>query len=208
MIVRPLLLLASSTIRQMTSSSNDPYASSSFIGHSLWVCPTGASKDAYSAIIKDASSTLGTFCFTPHITLVAAIMTDEKDVVERTKVLASRLAPYEFEFEQVSQKDRYFQCVFAKMKCTEQVVNANRIARDVFTERLTDPEYMPHLSLVYGDFPLARKEETIMPKLSQQIQEQAPLTALFKVDSIEVWSTQGDVSKWYLVETVPLTGKK
>lgn len=189
------------------ANSDDPYASSSFIGHSLWVCPTGATKDAYSTIIKDASTNLDTFCFTPHITLVAAIMTDVQDVVKRTKLLASKLAPYEFEYEDVSQKERYFQSVFARMKGTEQVLAANQLARDIFTERQTDPEYMPHLSLIYGNFSLEKKQRTIMPQLSQRIQDHAPATTSFTVDSIEIWSTQGDVSEWYLVETVPLTGK-
>ena len=209
MVIRPFLHLSFTTsIRQIGSRqmNSDPYASSSFIGHSLWVCPTGPSKEAYSDIIKETSADLDTFCFTPHITLVAAIMTSPEDVVERTRTLAAKLAPYTFEFETVSQKDRYFQCVFAKMKRTPEVGEANQVAREVF-QRQSDPEYMPHLSLVYGDFSSDKKEQQIIPRLSARIQEAAPDTTTFTVDSIEVWSTQGEASEWYLVETVPLTGE-
>lgn len=173
------------------------------------MCPTGASLTAYQSIIKDASSSLNTFCFIPHITLVAAVMTDEKDVVERTKLVAQQLAPYEFEFEEVSERDAYFQCVYAKMKTTDQVVHANTVAKSVFDERQSDPPYMPHLSLVYGDFFTREKKlHTIIPSLETAIQKHAPDTTKFTVDSIQIWSTQGDVSEWYLVETVPLTGTK
>jgi Cyclic phosphodiesterase-like protein len=182
----------------------DPYVSSSFIGHSLWVCPTGDAKQAYSEIIAHMSKELGTFQFTPHITLVAAIMTSPQDVVQRTKDLAAKLTPYTFSFDSLSYKDRYFQCVFAKMKLTEEVLNANKIAREVFFERKTDPEYMPHLSFVYGDFEQAVKDSTIIPMLEKQITQRAGSTLSFTVDSIEVWSTQGDVADWYLVETIPL----
>jgi 2'-5' RNA ligase len=182
----------------------DPYASSSFIGHSLWVCPTGDAKQAYAEIIGNMSRELGTFHFTPHITLVAAIMTSPEDVVQRTKDLAAKLAPYTFEFDSLSHKDRYFQCVFAKMKLTQEVLNANKIAREVFSERQTDPDYMPHLSLVYGDFKQTVKESNFFPTMEKQITQKASNTMSFTVDSIEVWSTQGDVADWYLVETVPL----
>ena len=212
MVVRPFLYLAASfttSIRHLSiNMSNDPYKSSSFIGHSLWLCPTGASMQAYQSIVQTASSSLDTFCFIPHITLVAAMLTSEVDVVERTKILATKLKPFEFEFSTLGQRDAYFQCVFAQMKRTPQAVRANEIARDIFPERSSDPEYMPHLSLVYGDFPLIEKENNIMPLLSKAIQEHAPATLKIPVDSIQVWSTQGDVSEWYLVETVPLTGTK
>lgn len=182
----------------------DPYASSSFIGHSLWVCPIGDAKQAYSEIIGNMSQELGTYHFTPHITLVAAIMTSPEDVVQRTNDLAAKLTPYEFQFDSLSHKDRYFQCVFAKMKLTQEVLNANQIAREVFSERQTDPAYMPHLSLVYGEFTQTTKEAKIIPTVEKQITQKASSTMSFTVDSIEVWSTQGDVADWYLVATVPL----
>ena len=186
---------------------NDPYKSSSFIGHSLWMCPSGAANEAYSSIIEETSVKLGTFHFTPHITLVAAMMTGEKDVLERTKKLANQLAPYSFELDVVSQRDAYFQCVYAKMKtCDQQVMNANKLARQIFPERQSDPPYTPHLSLIYGDFSLKEKESKLIPELEQLLREKTFDTASFQVDSIEVWSTQGDVKDWYLVEKIPLRG--
>jgi len=183
--------------------TDNPYASSSFIGHSLWMVPSGSSRDAYQSIIQNASQEFNTLSFTPHITLAAAIMTSPQEVVERTKILASQLAPYEFEFESMGQKDLFFQCVFAKMKSTKQVLHANQVARQVFPERQQDPEYMPHMSLVYGNL---TEKESLIASLSKQIEEQAPATTKIAVDSIQVWSTQGYASEWYLVETVPLMG--
>ena len=188
------------------STADDPYASSSFIGHSLWMCPSGAAKDAYQEIVADAARELDTFEFIPHITLVAAVMTSPQDVVERTKRLASMLAPYTFELDSVSHKDKFFQSVFVKMKQSPDVMHANQVARQFFPERQSDPEYMPHLSLLYGNFSVQQKEESIVPKLRQEIHAKAPVTTSFTVDSIEVWSTQGEAREWYLVETVPLTG--
>ena len=192
--------------KQATTDTDDPYKSSSFIGHSLWVCPSGAANEAYSSIIAETSSKLDTFQFLPHITLVAAIMTGAEDVVERTRVLAKKLAKYKFDYDSLAQRDAYFQCVFAKMKRTKEVVDANNLAREIFPERQTDPEYTPHLSLVYGDFGIEEKESKIIPGIKTMLQKKTALMSSFEVDSIEVWSTQGDVKDWYLVEKIPLQG--
>jgi hypothetical protein len=192
-----------------SAGDNDPYKSSSFIGHSLWMCPSGAAKEAYSSIISEISFELGgTVRFTPHITLVAAMMTGAEDVVERTKILAAELVPYKFELDQILQRDAYFQCVFAKMNQSEEVMAANAVAKEFFPERKTDLDYVPHLSLVYGDFDLAEKESLIIPELRRKVAEKARHTTSFTVDAIEVWSTQGDVKDWYLVESVPLQGQR
>lgn len=194
----------------------DPYKSSSFIGHSLWFVPCGDSKIAYESLIADASKNLETFRFIPHITLVAAILEGETDVCVRTKKLASTLAPFTFEFDRISHGDAYFKCVYAQMKRTDTVVDANMLARQFFPERSSDPEYMPHMSLVYGDFDDKIKQNHIIPTLKNSMMEDhdgarnskgiAAAIASIPVDAIEVWSTEGDVKEWYKVETVPLTG--
>jgi hypothetical protein len=197
---------------QNTTSTNnntnleDPYKSSRFVGYSLWMVPTGASLKAYDDIVGTTARELQTFHFLPHVTLVAALMTPVQDVVERTRHLATLLAPYEFELDDVSQRDAYFQCVFATMKVNDAAVNANTIARQVFPEKQSDPPYMPHLSLIYGDFPYEYKMQELIPKLRTKLKERTPDSLRLPVDAIEIWSTQGDVKEWYLVERVPLTG--
>lgn len=185
------------------NATDNPYASSSFIGHSLWMCPSGAASDSWSAVISEKASEIGTFCFPPHITLVAGMLTPVGDVLAQTKLLAAKLRPYVFEFDVVQQSSVYFQCVFAKMKETEEVMAANRAARMVFKERSSDPPYLPHLSLIYGDLN-PKLKHAHLPQLKTQIRQQ--VTTTFLVDCIEVWSTQGPVEDWYLVETVPLQG--
>ena len=168
--------------------------------------PSGKSNEAYQDIIFDVAQELGTFQFFPHITLVAAMLTGEADVLQRARQLATQLKPYEFELDQVSFRDAYFQCVYARMKRTPEVVAANDVARQVFGERQADPPYMPHLSMVYGDLTAADKTNTVIPKITAKLERRSSETRFLPVDSIQVWSTQGDVKEWYWVETIPLTG--
>eukprot|EP00980_Cylindrotheca_fusiformis_P004741 scaffold1008_cov124-Cylindrotheca_fusiformis.AAC.9 len=183
-------------------NNNDPYKSSSFIGISLWMCPTGEANDAYTKIIQETANEYGTYGdFIPHITLVAALLSD--NVVERVRELAKHIPPYEFEVDELSSRDAYFQSVYMKMKPTPDVVKANGIARKFFEERQSDPPYMPHMSLIYGDL-TEKQKKAAMPKIAAKVKD-IP-TRKLHVDSIQVWSTQGQVEDWYVIETVPLTG--
>ena len=202
-----------STSSPEASKSEDIYKSSSFIGHSLWMVPKNgsASYTAYSKLVADMSSELGTFQFIPHITLVAAMLKGEEDVLTRTKALAKELAPYKFEFDNISYRDAYFQCVYAQMKPTKEVLQANNLARQYFPERQSDAAYKPHLSLIYGDFSEHKKQQDIIPKLHNAMKDHHhdnndDAIAVIPVDAIEIWSTQGDVKDWYKVARIPLTG--
>jgi 2'-5' RNA ligase len=179
----------------------DPYKSSSFIGISLWMCPTGKANDAYTSIIQETAKEYGTYsAFIPHITLVAALLSE--NVLERVRTLATQIPPYEFEVDELSSRDAYFQSVYMKLKTTPDAVKANDIAKQFFDERQRDPPYMPHMSLIYGDL-TPNQKDVVLPKISEKLKD-APKT--LAVDSIQVWSTQGNVEDWYVIETVPLTG--
>jgi len=187
----------------------DPYKSSRFVGYSLWMVPSGATLNVYDDIVGATALELDTFHFLPHITLVAALtQRPVEEIVERTRHLASLLTPYEFELDDLSQKDAYFQCVFATMKKTQQVIHANQVARQVFVEKQEDAPYMPHLSMVYGDFSSERKTNDLIPHLREQLHARAPETLTIPVDAIEIWCTEGDVKDWYFVERVNLNGVK
>mmetsp|Transcript_33490 Transcript_33490/g.38137 ORF Transcript_33490/g.38137 Transcript_33490/m.38137 type:complete len:193 (+) Transcript_33490:45-623(+) len=182
----------------------DPYKSSSFIGISLWMCPIGAAGEAYTKIIQEAAEEYGTFDFkVPHVTLVAALLSD--NVVERARELATRMTPYEFESDGISGRDAYFQSVYSKMKLSPEAIRNNAIAQEFFEEECrTNPPYVPHLSLVYGDLDANQKEEFKLKIL----QNKTTLPSKFMVDAIQVWCTKGEVETWYCIEKIPLTGKK
>lgn len=196
----------------------DPYKSSSFIGHSLWMVPTGDSLTQMQALVNEIGNKVGTRSFLPHITLVAALMGPIDEILATTKLLASQLEPYSFYWRRDNEtsgddempigfKDAYFQCVFAQLQLSKDVMEANALARRCFPERSSDPPYMPHLSLVYGDLTEVDKTSKVIPYIQTKLQEASKGSdslRVLPVNAIEVWSTQGDVSEWYLVQRIPL----
>lgn len=188
-----------------TKDNIDMYKSSKFTGLSLWMCPSGPAEAVSRRLIKETARECGTYGdFLPHVTLAAGIASE--NTIQKTRELATMIAPYEFEFDGLSGRDAFFQALYIKLKTTPPVVLANAAARQVFEEKASDPEYMPHLSIVYGDLDPEQKSR-IMQELEYRIKEETVLNT-FTVDSIQIWSTEGDVEDWYCVESIPLTGGK
>lgn len=202
------------------------YQSSSFRGISLWLCPpttedTNKSStsvdctvgDFYQGIINTLAEEQETFGdFIPHITLVAALELEAEEIVEKVRSeIAPKIPPYVFEVEKVSFKNAYFQSVFVKLHPGQpdgMVQQANELAKQVFPERQSDPAYMPHLSLVYGNLPKELKQQQIVPKVQDQVKGSPDVAAIIPIDSIQVWSTEGPVEEWFCIETIPLSGPK
>lgn len=59
-------------------------------------------------------------------------------------------------------------------------------------------EYMPHVSLLYGDLPMTTREDV------GQVAESGLRDLEVELDCIEVWCTQGIVTEWELVGRFPL----
>lgn len=59
-------------------------------------------------------------------------------------------------------------------------------------------EYMPHVSLLYGDLAMTSRE-----KLCQEAQDIMQDMA-FDIDTMEVWCTAGVVTEWKLLAQVSL----
>jgi 2'-5' RNA ligase len=75
------------------------------------------------------------------------------------------------------------------------VARAEEMARLVFG-RQDDRPYMPHLSLMYGEFPVYLKEEII-----SRIGE---LEMSFTPESIHLFSTLGEPAGWHRIRELPL----
>ena len=103
----------------------------------------------------------------------------EKEAIQKTAKLASTIRPYTIELENIDYLNNYYRSLFVRVKKTPEVLDANLLSRKIFG-RETDPKYMPHLSLIYGNF----SEETktaIIKKIGKQ-------SGSFVVQEIQLFS--------------------
>ncbi len=169
-------------------------------GYALWLMPAGEVYERLTAIISRLSREYYTPAFEPHITLSGSLAGAEDEILSKASDLAAHLRPYEVHLTSVGSLEAYFQCLFIKVRETEEVRAANQEARKAFHREL-DPQYSPHLSLMYGNLTRGAKEEIIA-------ELETEFNLRFPVRSIHVWAINGEPKDWYKVRELPLGGQR
>lgn len=166
-------------------------------GYSLWLMPTGGAYDKFSGIIKRLAEEYNAPLFEPHITLIGEIMRSEDYVLKRAKQLALGQNSFPITLNIVDYQDFYFRTLFIRAERTNLLQALHDRAKEMFgMENI--PDYMPHLSVMYGNFPRAIKEQIIKDIGRDQATE-------FTVNSVHLFKTDGEVNGWYKVKEFPLS---
>ncbi|TYZ57158.1 hypothetical protein PybrP1_004153 [[Pythium] brassicae (nom. inval.)] len=157
--------------------------------YSLWAAPEPQAERGIAEMIHASAQRLQTPSFLPHMTLLGGISgVNEADAVEKTKQLAEAMHVLAPEIRKVASKDLYFQCVFLLLQLSDELADAYRAAKQ------DNVEFMPHISLVYGELNEATKEE-VVAALNPHFDSSAPV----KLDRLQLWNTTGAVGAWTLV---------
>jgi 2'-5' RNA ligase len=168
--------------------------------YSLWLMPGGHLATQLQALITQLSNEHSTPKFEPHVTLIGELAISEKEAVTKTRQLAKMLRPFTIALREVTWLNEYFRCVFIRAEKTPDLLSANSKACEVF-EQPNDTNYMPHLSLVYGDLTRPVKEQ-IIGGIGQESYVD------FEVKGISLYYTNRQPQEWHPILEAPLTGQK
>ena len=127
---------------------------------SLWLMPTGKAYDKLKGLISKLSKKHSAPNFEPHVTLLGDIVEPEESALAKTGQLASCTNPFKIKLTGVKYLDEYFRCLFIRAEESDEIMQANRKAQEIFNKK-QGQKFMPHLSLMYGNFPAETKEEII-----------------------------------------------
>jgi len=150
--------------------------------------PTGEVCNHLAGIIQRLSARLGAPQFSPHVTLLGGCVGARGEMIARSARVAAALRPFTLRLEQIGYLDEYFRCLFVYVALTEPLRRAHQAARLAFDQQRA-PAFLPHLSLLYGNFPRSRKEE-LMAELGPRLEMH------FKARSLHVWQGHGDPRHW------------
>ena len=157
--------------------------------------PSGEVDHRLAETIRRLNARFSTPRFEPHVTLLGGLAGPREEIIAKTSALSALLRGYEIRLTTLDYLDEYFRCLFIRVEETETVMDANRKAGEIFGRR-QDPPYMPHLSLLYGNLPLATKQG-IVAGLGREPQP------AFLVTSIHLFSTEGAPESWYRLREFP-----
>lgn len=137
--------------------------------YSIWLIPDNKTRAILSQVIEEIAGKYKTPVFEPHATLLGSIEEKEKVVIEKTKKLALKTQRFPVIFGKVEFSTTYFQCVFVRINTNAPLMNLHVQAQKLFGGR-KDYVFMPHISLVYGNFSIPEREkitgEITLPQLS------------------------------------------
>jgi 2'-5' RNA ligase len=157
--------------------------------------PGGRVADELQKLIADLCAKYRTPKFQPHITLIGELDLPETTVATRTRELAGEIEPFKIKLDEVTYLDEYFRCLFIKVQKSRSLMDANSAARALFDTEETE-EYMPHLSLVYGDLTRQMKQNIIRAIGGK-------IDVAFLVEEIHLYYTGGQPRDWHCVLQMP-----
>jgi 2'-5' RNA ligase len=125
-------------------------------GHALWLLPEDAVSTRVAAVIDHLARTRGGPRFLPHVTVLAGVEKPVGELRTRTRALARSLPSVAVTLGRAAVRAEHFKALFVEIESTELRALHLRAAAALGVP--ADPEYLPHLSLAYGEFIPAAKE--------------------------------------------------
>lgn len=155
--------------------------------YSLWLEPSGQTAYKLQERIKNLSEKYGTPLFSPHVTLLGGVSATETKMIPIANTLVSSVEPFELELTKAGYLDTFYQSLFIHVKETNQLKSLRQNACRLFD--IEDEEYMPHLSLLYGNLSQKQKEN-ILNNIGREFYIR------FSVEKIVLMQTDGTPDKW------------
>lgn len=163
-------------------------------GYTLWLVPKEPVYSRFSKLITNLAKKYGGPLFEPHVTLLGELTLSEKRLIFLIEKLVEKQKPFTITLNKIAYEDYYFRTLIVKALKTRPLLALHQKAKKIFEVKNTSP-YMPHLSLLYGIYPLELKKEIIA-----RIGKNQP--AKFKVHSL-VLLKGGKVEDWKIVKEFP-----
>eukprot|EP00249_Psilotum_nudum_P005008 c18501_g1_i1 orf=85-681(+) len=185
---------------------------------SVWAMPPPAHHPRIKQAMEMLRKRFGGPEFEPHLTVVGAQKLSLAQASDRLQNACRLLTPFHCRLTHVGCGETYFQCVYAVVEASDQVMQANLQARRFFelgpvdgvgsSSGSKDIGYMPHLSLLYGDLTDEEKQEA-----KEMVQNNfGPLISgtQFQVNSLCLYRTDTSdklLKSWEKVAECQLQGK-
>lgn len=163
---------------------------------SIWILPEGEVYDTLHSAIRQLSKPYGTPEFEPHITIIGTLTGRRRQITEKTARLAAMMEPFDVTLKDVDRLNEYFRCLFIRVEKTAAIMDANMKARSIF-DQSRSADYMPHLSLMYGDIDTTVKK-AIIKTIGNDLQ------CSFPAADIHLYSTTGAPENWHRVHSCHL----
>lgn len=170
-------------------------------GYSLWLMADTESQVLLQKLVNSMAEAYQCEPFIAHTTLLGLLDYTPARLNEisiGTDRLAEKHAPFFLELTGPGMRNAYFQLVFLNAVPSKKIVALNEMSRELFSKN-SDPPFMPHASVVYGDSVLTDKS-----KIAKSILQWMPFPRSIRIEAIAIVDVHGTPSQWHEVARYPL----
>ena len=159
------------------------------VGYHIFILPPEPLASECSSIIRDLAAKYHAPVVQPHTSVLTSVVDfPEEEVCHRAQELASHSQPFILTMDGLDSGNSFFQSFYIRLERSVEVIDLHQRALGSFgmTE---EGDYVPHLSLLYGNFPTEVKsilESTVT----------LPTQREFLAKSLQVYKTQGTADTW------------
>ncbi len=133
--------------------------------YSIWLMPSGRINKKFSKIILELSKKHKSPKFMPHVTLIGGFTGDKKQMLLKAQILANLIKPFDIKLTETAHLNEFYRSLFVYVKKTPELMKTYNLARKLFD--FPKKKYMPHLSLIYGNFSKETKERIIIKEIGE-----------------------------------------
>lgn len=125
--------------------------------HSVWLVPPEPVFGELSRVIKELAGRYDGPIFTPHLTLIGGGERDLSEFQKAAEASVRGLGEITLHSDSVSFSTTYFQSVFMRIRSTAPLLELHtRLHKNL---GLPQPLFMPHFSLLYGNYDMQTREK-------------------------------------------------
>lgn len=166
--------------------------------YSIWLVPEGEVYERLLGITHRLSQKHKSPQIRPHVTLVGGFTGDIEQFVHAAERLAQQIRRFPVRLTETGQMPEFFRSLFLKAEKTPELMAAYRTACKAYSLPV-NPDYLPHLSMIYGDFDTAAKNEMI-----RSIENELALPLAFEAGSLHAVINNERHRRWPEVAEFPL----
>ncbi|OGJ55238.1 hypothetical protein A3D11_01150 [Candidatus Peribacteria bacterium RIFCSPHIGHO2_02_FULL_49_16] len=127
-------------------------------GYALWLEPAEPKRTELRQLIMTLSEQMSGPLFAPHCTVLAHIEGNLLDIRRRVRELVSGAESFPLMLLHAELRKQWNRCLYLRVGISEELFMLNERAQKLFEKQ---EEFLPHISVLYGEFPEHEKERLI-----------------------------------------------
>ena len=129
--------------------------------YSIFLLPPHKEEKDFRRVIADLATKYDAPIFDPHITLISDLHGAEEALFDTLKNAAADLHAIPVSLIALESRDIWHRCLFARAELTLELQRMQETIAKAFGKEPL-PDFLPHISLLYGDYPLEQKPAMAM----------------------------------------------